>query len=464
MIITLKILILLWSINLTPVLLGYVFAKKWSWPLDKETLFIDGKRLFGNHKTVRGLICGVIAGSIIGLLLGFPLWVGFISGLLSMVGDIFGSFTKRRFSLSPGKVVPVFDQLLEGLFPLVLLGPVFSLSGIHVVFLLIVFIITTFLGSLFLNEVLLTRPFHSYSREILLKIRFREWRACQTISYPFHPVLNIERTIYYHLFMKTVFRLLGLYNVGMKNALDVNLKTLNFEFNKLPDSFHNYQVLFISDLHLDCLDGLTEKLRSIVKNLSVDLCILGGDYRTESYGSFSKALESMKELIGDINAKDGIYAVLGNHDCFEMVPPLREAGVIFLVNESETIEKKGSRIIIAGVDDPFYYEGSDLKETFNKVSNDAFKILVAHSPEVYRDAAEYGSDLYLCGHTHAGQVQIPGIGPVITHCNAPKEMVHGKWKYKHMTGYTSSGAGTSGVPVRFGCKGEVVLITLKKVT
>ncbi len=454
---------LLWSINLTPVLLGYVFEKKWSDPLDRDTLFIDGKPLFGKHKTMRGITGGVITGGIIGLLLGFPLWIGFVSGLLSMGGDLFSSFVKRRFNFLPGKVVPVFDQLVEGLFPLALLGPVYSLSGIHMVLLLIVFIITTFSGSWFLNEILLTKPFHSYSRDILLKIRFREWRACQTISYPFHPLLNIERTIYYHLFMESAFKLSGLYNIGMKNALDVNLKTLNFEFNNLPANFNNYQVLFISDLHLDCLDGLTEKLRNIVKNLSVDLCIFGGDYRTGSYGSFSKALKSMKELIGDINSKDGIYAVLGNHDCFEMVPPLRRAGVIFLVNESDTIEKNGNRIIIAGVDDPFYYEGSDLKETFSKISNDAFKILVAHSPEVYRDAAEYGSDLYLCGHTHAGQVQIPGIGPMITHCKAPKEMVYGKWKYKHMTGYTSSGAGTSGVSVRFGCRGEVVLLTLKAV-
>jgi predicted MPP superfamily phosphohydrolase len=145
-----------------------------------------------------------------------------------------------------------------------------------------------------------------------------------------------------------------------------------------------------------------------------------------------------------------------------MISALKENGVKFLVNDSEKIEKNGDRIWLAGVDDPYYFEGQDLKETFNLIPDKSFTIFISHTPGIYREAAFYAPQLCLCGHTHAGQIRLPYFGAVITHCKAPKEMVYGKWSYKKMKGYTSSGVGTSGIPVRFGCHGEAVLITLKK--
>ncbi len=227
--------------------------------------------------------------------------------------------------------------------------------------------------------------------------------------------------------------------------------------------FNNTTILFISDLHLDCMDGLAQKAQDIVKVLKPDLCILGGDYRTESWGSYSKALSHLKNLLDHIQTKHGTYAVLGNHDCLEMISPLKEKDVRFLVNDIKSIENDGDRIWIAGVDDPYYFKGHDLAETFDPIPDKDFTIFVAHTPEIYKETAAYFPQLYLCGHTHAGQVQLPYFGPVITHCNVPKKMVYGKWSYKGMHGYTSAGIGTSGIPVRFGCHGEVVLITLKRI-
>jgi len=262
--------------------------------------------------------------------------------------------------------------------------------------------------------------------------------------------------------MKTVFKLAGLYDRGKQNALDLKLRKLELEFDNLPLGFDNTTILFISDLHLDCMDGLTQKAQGLVKGLKPDLCIMGGDYRTESWGTYSTALHRLKNLLDHIQTKYGVYAVLGNHDCLEMVSPLKEKNVTFLVNDTKKLENDGDRIWIAGVDDPYYFEGCDLAETFDSIPDNNFTIFVAHTPGIYQAAAAYSPQLYLCGHTHAGQIQLPYIGPVITHCNVPKKMVHGKWSYKGMQGYTSAGVGTSGIPVRFGCHGEVVLMTLKR--
>jgi len=262
--------------------------------------------------------------------------------------------------------------------------------------------------------------------------------------------------------MKTVFKVMRLYEKGKQNALEVQLKHIFFEFEDLPMGFDDYTILFLSDLHLDCIDGLTQKIKDIVTPLNPDICLLGGDYRTESWGSFSRALSNLNILLDHIKTRQGIYAVIGNHDCFEMISPLRKKGVTFLINDIQSIEKKGDKIWLAGVDDPYYFEGHDLEETFNPIPDNSFTVFISHTPGIYRETAGYAPQLYLCGHTHAGQIRLPYLGAVITHCNAPNEMIYGKWSYKRMQGYTSSGVGTSGIPVRFGCRGEVVLITLKK--
>jgi predicted MPP superfamily phosphohydrolase len=262
--------------------------------------------------------------------------------------------------------------------------------------------------------------------------------------------------------MKAVFKIMGLYGQGKENALQIQLHRLTFEFKDLPEAFDGYTLLYLSDLHLDGLPGITRVLKEMTQSLPVDLCLLGGDYRTELSGPYSKVLLRMHRLLRSIHARDGIFAVLGNHDCIEMVAPLESKGLNFLVNDATAVDRIGQRLWIVGVDDPHYYQADDLDQAFNTVPNSEFSILLAHSPEIYSAAAEYGTRLYLCGHTHAGQIQLPQIGPIFTHIRAPRKYSQNEWRYKDMAGYTSSGVGVSGIPVRFGCHGEVVHITLKR--
>jgi len=464
MLLAVKLLVLLWSINFAPPLLAFLCDEKWNRPIDGGRRMWDGRPVFGDHKTMRGVLGGVLAGGLAGFGLGFPLWLGFAAGLLSMSGDLVSSFIKRRVDLPCGKVVPGLDQVFEGALPLLVLGPYFSLGAWLTVLLLFIFGCGAFAGSLALNEVVLRKPIDNYPRPLRPGVRLREIRACQILSNPLHHFVNFEDSIYYHVFMKTVFKCLGVYEKGRKNALKLREEHVTLEFPDLPGAFDGYRILFLTDLHLDGLEGLTERLLEIVKPIRADLCIIGGDLRMETHGSFAPALAQLRRLLPEIRAKDGIYGILGNHDCLEIIEPLSEHGIQFLVNDSAVLTRDGERIHLAGVDDPHYFKCHDLDQAFEKVPPREFAILASHSNEIYRQAAAYGPRLYLCGHTHGGQIRLPVVGALFTHSKAPRRLLHGRWSYDGMEGYTSGGVGVSGVPVRFATEGEVSVITLKRKT
>lgn len=464
MVLAVKLLVLLWSINFAPPLLTFVCDVKWDRPLDRGRRMRDGHPVFGDHKTERGVWGGIIAGGLIGLGFGFPLWLGLSAGALSMFGDLLSSFIKRRLDLPSGKVVPGLDQVFEGTLPFLVLSPYWSLDLWTTALLIFVFGCGAYAGSVGLNEVVLRKPFADYPRPLRPGVRLREIRACQILSNPLHHFVNFEDSIYYHVFMKTVFRLLGVYEKGRKNALNLREENVSIEFPDLPPSFDGYRILFMTDLHLDGLEGLSDRLMEIIERIRADLCIIGGDLRMETHGSFDRALGQLARVLPEIHATDGIYGVLGNHDCLEIIEPLGEYGVKFLVNDSMTITRGGERIHLAGVDDPHYFRCHDLEQAFENVPAREFTILVAHSNEIYREAAAYGPQLYLCGHTHGGQIRFPVVGVVFTHSKAPRRLVQGEWSHDGMKGYTSGGVGVSGVPVRFATQGEVSVITLRRKT
>ncbi|MHC1725571.1 MAG: CDP-archaeol synthase [Syntrophobacteraceae bacterium] len=462
MMLFLKLLLLLWSINFAPPFVAQVLEGKWKRPLDSGYLLFDGRPLFGSHKTIRGVLAGLTAGVLTASVLDFPLWLGLGAGVLSMSGDLLSSFLKRRLAFAGGDVVPGLDQVPEGLLPFVLLGPYFSLSAGFVLLLGIVFGTGAYYGSIFLNQVLLGRPSESYPRQVRARTRFRELISCKITTGAFQHILNFEDAFYYHFFMKSVFKALGIYKRGLRNALVIEKREVDFRLSGLPSCFDGYKILFLTDLHIDGLDGLTERIVEIVREYRADLCILGGDYRMGTYGSFAAALAQLRLLLPEIHVSDGIYGVLGNHDCLEIVDSLKEEGVTFLINDSREIGRNGESIWIVGVDDYHYYHAANLESAFSEVPPGAFTVFISHSNEVYREASKYRPKLFLCGHTHAGQIQIYPFGPIFTHSSAPRRMCEGTWEYMGMPGYTSAGAGVSGVPVRFNSKGEVTVITLRK--
>ncbi len=260
-----KLLILIWLINFAPPFLANIFELGGGRTVDNGYLFFDGRPLFGKHKTVRGLLAGIISGGTIGLVLGFPPWFGLSIACLSMSGDLLSSFCKRRLSFFNGDTVPILDQVPEGLLPFALIGPYYSLSVGYVLLFGIVFGLGAYYGSVFLNQVLLEKPSKFYPRRVRALTRFRELVSCRITAKPFRYILNFEDAVYYHLFMKSVFKAIHIYERGKRNALVIEKREVSFHFPDLPPAFDGYKLLFLADPHLDCIDGLTEKIIEIVR-------------------------------------------------------------------------------------------------------------------------------------------------------------------------------------------------------
>jgi len=269
--------------------------------------------------------------------------------------------------------------------------------------------------------------------------------------------LRIVRTIL--VFMLTAMHLRAR---GEQNARKPLLKRITVALGSLPDAFEGYTLLHLSDLHLDGVAGLGAYLAAMLEPLRPDLCVMTGDYRFEIDGPCRPACREMAEVLPRIHARDGIMAVLGNHDFYDEAEMLSTLGVRMLLNECAVIWRGDECLCIAGVDDPHYYGTDDLDAALGDAPRNATKVLLAHSPELYREAAGRGIALYLCGHTHAGQIMLPLAGALLMNANCPRRMAAGLWRYQNMTGFTSAGTGASLVPVRFRCPGEVVLITLTR--
>ena len=253
----------------------------------------------------------------------------------------------------------------------------------------------------------------------------------------------------------------GLYDAGKRNALSPVVRHFDLEFPNLPAAFAGYTVLHISDLHIDGVPGLSDALTRLLPTLQPDLILVTGDYRFEDHGPCDAIYPAMEQVIRSMRAHDGAYGILGNHDVAEIALRLDQMGLHMLVNEAVEIRRGTQSIWIGGIDDPFDYRCDDLPGTFAPVPRDAFKILMAHTPELYQQASEQNVALYLCGHTHAGQIRFPVVGSLRNNANCPRPYAYGHWAHQGMQGHTSAGIGCSALPIRFGCPPEVTLIELR---
>jgi predicted MPP superfamily phosphohydrolase len=253
----------------------------------------------------------------------------------------------------------------------------------------------------------------------------------------------------------------NLYHRGYRNATQIAVRGIEVDFSKLPDTFDKYRVIHLSDLHLDGDYRIEELICERIRNLEYDLCVLTGDYRQKTHGTFRQMLEPMEKIAKTTKAKDGILAVLGNHDSYLMVDSLEDMGIKVLSNETMTIHRGNEKIAVTGIDDPNYYYTDQAMRALEE-PRDGFKIVLVHTPELFDVAADNGYGLYLCGHTHGGQICLPGGIPLITHLNCARKYYRGLWRHADMKGYTSQGTGTVGIPIRFNSQSEIALITLMK--
>lgn len=271
---------------------------------------------------------------------------------------------------------------------------------------------------------------------------------------------HLENWYSIHSFIRNTLRLVGLHGVGRRNALDIQVRQNTVQIARLPSAFENFTLLHLSDLHLDMNDGITDAIIARVRDLEYNLCVLTGDYRYKTFGPYDNALAEMAHLRSALQTE--VYGVLGNHDTIRFVPGLEALGFRMLLNESVTIERAGSLIHLAGIDDAHYYQVDNIQKVASSFPADAVSILLSHTPETYKQAAHAGFDLMLSGHTHGGQICLPGGVPILTDADCPRRFAKGPWRYHHLAGYTSVGAGSSIVDVRLNCRPEITLHTLKR--
>ncbi len=245
----------------------------------------------------------------------------------------------------------------------------------------------------------------------------------------------------------------------------------------LPESFSGYRIAHVSDLHNDEFGENNEKLLALIKSTEPDMIAITGDLLDSRRTSVEKALNFVQQAVKIAPC----YYVTGNHESREgktydqLEKDMIEAGVIVLRNDKLSLEKNGSTIMVAGIDDPRFVLSSDrlvkmedvigdvLAGLLEEVPEEQFTLLLSHRPELFELYCEYDIDLVLTGHVHGGQVRVPGVGGII----GPGQGLlpdydAGLYSDGDTDMVLSRGLGQSIIPFRINNPPELVLVTLNK--
>jgi len=242
----------------------------------------------------------------------------------------------------------------------------------------------------------------------------------------------------------------------------LRVTSLSLVLPRLHPAFDNYRIIHISDIHLGTWIN-RQRLATIVdyiNHLHGNLIAITGDFVTDIYHNTPIDLT---DTLSALDAPDGIFAVLGNHDYWSDVTTIRQileaSGVTELRNSVHTLRRGGGTLHIAGIDN--YWENkARLRDVLAQLPPEGAAILLAHEPDYAVVSAQSGRfDLQLSGHTHGGQFIIPKIGP-LTLPMYGRRYPDGLYQTDGMYIYTNRGIGTARQQFRLNCRPEIAMITL----
>ena len=233
----------------------------------------------------------------------------------------------------------------------------------------------------------------------------------------------------------------------------------------LGEGLRGLKVLLITDIHVGpfvkprVLERTFEKLLS----LRPDLILIGGDLTTSGVDEFESCARAFRLL----DAPLGVFAVLGNHEHYTKQPErllrsVEQLGIRYLVNSSVILERGGAKLVLAGIDD--LWDGCpDLDAALAGArrlsrSEPAPIVLLSHNPDVFFEAAMRGVNLVLSGHTHGGQIRIPGLAPLVRQSSYGLD--EGRYATAGSELVVSRGLGADGIPLRVACPPEAVFLRL----
>ena len=275
----------------------------------------------------------------------------------------------------------------------------------------------------------------------------------------------------------------------VRTRREVTIKSTEITSARLPEAFDGYRIAFFSDLHIGSIISVSDMCRNLVEqinSLDADLVIFGGDLINIRYDELSPELQ---EILGKVKARDGVVAVLGNHDTGVYVRdttvlPLEENTRLLkeriaqmswriLDNETEWLVRGKDSLSLTGIG--FSHEllehrhsasvadSLDLRPIYERVPNNKFNISVSHMPQLWRKISALGyGDLVLSGHVHAMQMKLH----VGAHEFSPAQLMYREWS-GHYTEpnshlYITDGVGSVGFHLRIGAPPEITELTLHR--
>lgn len=243
----------------------------------------------------------------------------------------------------------------------------------------------------------------------------------------------------------------------------LDVKKVEIHLPNLPPGFRGFTIALFSDTHLGFFYSARHlnKVVELISAQQADLICFAGDL-VESKKSL-RSLKSVIPVLSRLKGSFGKYAILGNHDVLagadEVASGLKKCGFQVLVNQLQVIEKEGQQLLLMGLDDVRYGD-PDLDRMIHQVSGQNTYILLVHEPDFADRTRHYPIDLQLSGHSHGGQVCLPFGKPILT-TKLGKKYPSGLYRVQSLWVYTSKGIGTTKLPIRFLCRPEITLITLR---
>lgn len=260
-----------------------------------------------------------------------------------------------------------------------------------------------------------------------------------------------------------------LYRAAIVEPRHLSLTEARLAVESLPLDASSLRVLHVSDLHLERLSRREEQLLNIIDTARPDVILITGDYVNISFNVDPATHAQVRELLGKLTAPYGVYAVLGTPavDVPDVIAPLFDGlSVCLLRDEAVRLAGPGGQVwTILGLEcqHDIAADSHTLDRVLTTVPSDGPRILLYHSPDLMPQAVAHGIDLYLCGHTHGGQVRLPLIGPLLTSSKLGRRYVMGHYREGATHLYVSRGIGFEGLGaprVRLLCPPEVALLEL----
>jgi len=246
---------------------------------------------------------------------------------------------------------------------------------------------------------------------------------------------------------------------AIAEANSLSLERVEIRLKRLPKQLDGFRIVHLSDTHhspFTSLDHISRTVK-VANRLKPDLFVLTGDYVSHEREYIAPVAAELARL----DAPFGVHACLGNHDHWtdaELLTHLfRGEGINVLVNQGFRFEARGASFWLAGVDDHMVGK-TDVPAALRGSFPDEMKLLLAHNPIIFREAARWGVDLTLSGHTHGGQIKLRDEDKRIL---PRRKLTSGLHRRGDSQVYITRGIGTVVVPMRYQCPPEISLLELR---